>query len=120
MPFIHTFIGHCCNHCLTTSYLNFFRMSLTVMWAYFFAPITIRQERFCTAWTLFRLGSMVLHQTLEQLYSLMKTKAYGGPWVSRHNQISRGTNKYLTAKTNSSRRNQIINRKTKNSHGKSK
>ena len=45
---------------------------------------------------------------------------YGGPWVSRHNQIPLGTTKYLTAQTNSSRQNQITNRKTKNFHGKSK
>ena len=43
MPSSHIFIGHFCNCGLTGSYLNFFRMSLTVMWAYFFAPLTIRQ-----------------------------------------------------------------------------
>ena len=76
MPSSHTFIGHFCNCCLTGSYLNIFTMSLMVMWAFFFAPLITQQARFCTAWTLFRLGSMVLHYTLEQQHSLLKTKAF--------------------------------------------
>ena len=49
------------------------------------------------------------------------------PNTSRHNQIPHGTTKYLTAQSNTSRHKQIvhckiqiINRKTKNFHGKSK
>ena len=62
------------------------------------------------------------------------SEQYGGPWVSRHNHISHGTTKYLTAQPktltaqpktltaqpNISRHNQISHGTTKNSHGKIK
>ena len=61
------------------------------------------------------------------LFGRENTDFYGGPWVSRHNQISHGTtkkshgtNKYLTAQPNISRHNQKLSRHNQISHGKTK
>ena len=48
------------------------------------------------------------------------TEYYGGPWVSRHNQISHGTTKCLTAQPNVSRHNQKLSRHNQKSHGTTK
>ena len=52
---------------------------------------------------------------------------YGGPWVSRHNQISHGTTKnshgttkYFTAQPNISRLNQKLSRQNQINNGKTK
>ena len=56
-----------------------------------------------------------------EFYSIERiTLIYGGPWVSRHNQISHGTTKYLTAQPNISRHNQKLSRHNQISHGKTK
>ena len=60
---------------------------------------------------------------LKQLFTSVLVKGadiYGGPWVSRHNQISHGTTKYLTAQPNISRHNQKLSRHNQISHGKTK
>ena len=45
---------------------------------------------------------------------------YGGPWVSRQNQIPHGKTKTLTAKPKTSRQNQKTSRQNQKPHGKTK